>query len=62
MTEWPAKAEGGATVGCWDTTNKLGGRRALTIFMYVEWLHATRGLAGVVFLIAGKVVASAEAG
>ena len=30
--------------------------------MYVEWLHATRGLAGVVCLIAGTVVASTEAG
>ena len=57
-----ARGGGGQQLVAGIPQNKLGGRLALTMFMYVEWLQATRGLAGAVCLITGTVVASAEAG
>ena len=57
-----ARGGGGQQLVVGIPQNKLGGRQALTMFMYFEWLQATRGLAGEVCLIAGAVVASAEAG
>ena len=46
-----ARGGGGQQLVAGIPQNKLGGRQALTMFMYVEWLQATKGLAGAVFLL-----------